>query len=100
MAEEKNIDIGGDEQEIEVVVPEEEPSKGKPAPKEVTAVAVEGSDEELTEYSEGVKKRIDRLTFKMRESERREQAALELARSFKAQVDMAQQRAQVLRQFR
>ena len=97
MAEEKNIDIGGDEQEIEVVVPEEEPSKGKPAPKETAAVAaVEGSDEELTEYSEGVKKRIDRLTFKMRESERREQAALELARSFKAQVDMAQQRAQVL----
>ena len=95
MAEEKNIDIGGDEQEIEVVVPEEESSKGKPAPKE-PAVAAEGSDEELAEYSEGVKKRIDRLTFKMRESERREQAALELARSFKAQVDMAQQRAQVL----
>jgi len=97
MAEEKNIDIGGDEQEIEVVVSEEEPSKGKSAPKETAAVAAaEGSDEELTEYSEGVKKRIDRLTFKMRESERREQAALELARSFKAQVDMAQQRAQVL----
>lgn len=95
MAEEKNIDIGGDEQEIEVVVPEEEPSKEKPAPKE-TAAAAEGSDEELTEYSEGVKKRIDRLTFKMRESERREQAALELARSFKTQVDMAQQRANVL----
>ena len=95
MAEEKNIDIGGDEQEIEVVVPEEEPSKGKPAPKE-TAAAAEGSDDELAEYSDGVKKRIDRLTFKMRESERREQAALELARSFKAQVDMAQQRANVL----
>lgn len=41
------------------------------------------SDSEHEEYSEGVKKRIDRLTYKMREAERREQAALEYAKNIK-----------------
>jgi hypothetical protein len=35
--------------------------------------------EELEEYSAGVKKRIDKLTKKMREAERREQAAIDYA---------------------
>lgn len=38
------------------------------------------SDEDLEEYSGKVKKRIDKLTGKYRESERREQAALDFAR--------------------
>jgi len=36
--------------------------------------------EELEEYSAGVKKRIDKLTKKMREAERREQAAIDYAK--------------------
>ncbi len=39
----------------------------------------ETKEEELEEYSVGVKKRIDKLTKKMREAERREQAAIEYA---------------------
>ena len=35
--------------------------------------------DEREEYSEGVKKRIDRLTYKIRESERREKEALSFA---------------------
>ena len=42
---------------------------------------VEGKEEELEEYSAGVKKRIDKLTRKMREAERREQAAVEYAKN-------------------
>ena len=41
---------------------------------------VETKEEELEEYSTGVKKRIDKLTKKMREAERREQAAIEYAK--------------------
>src|SRR6056300_326424 len=39
--------------------------------------------ENLQEYSEGVQKRIDKLTKKMREAERREQAALTYAEGLK-----------------
>ena len=40
-------------------------------------------EDEHEQYSEGVKKRIDRLTYKMREAERREQAAIEFAQNLK-----------------
>lgn len=49
------------------------------------------SEEELESYSSGVRKRIDKLTAKYRESERREEAALQYARSIKAQNDSLQQ---------
>ena len=48
------------------------------------------SQEELESYSSGVRKRIDKLTAKYRESERREEAALQYARSIKAQNDSLQ----------
>ena len=38
-------------------------------------------EEELEEYSAGVKRRIDKLTRKMREAERREQAAVDYAKN-------------------
>ena len=44
---------------------------------------VETKEEELEEYSVGVKKRIDKLTRKMREAERREQAAVDYAKQVK-----------------
>ena len=40
----------------------------------------EGKEEELEEYSQSVKRRIDKLTRKMREAERRELAAIEYAK--------------------
>jgi|TARA_R110000796_G_C14454910_1_gene423858 hypothetical protein len=41
----------------------------------------ENKEEDLEEYSAGVKKRIDKLTKKMREAERREHAAIEYAKN-------------------
>jgi hypothetical protein len=62
-----------DEQlDIQVSETEEEPKKEE---------GEEGKKKELEEYSEGVKKRIAKLTKKMREAERREQAATEYAKS-------------------
>ena len=43
------------------------------------------NENELDQYSESVKKRIDKLTKKMREAERREQAAIEFAETMKKQ---------------
>jgi len=48
---------------------------------------VENKEEELEEYSVGVKKRIDKLTKKMREAERREQAAIDYAKKVKEESD-------------
>ena len=57
---------------------------------------VEGKEEELEEYSASVKKRIDKLTRKMREAERREQAAVDYAKNvnekYKNAVNMGTQK--------
>ena len=54
------------------------------------------SEEELKTYSVGVRKRIDKLTAKFRESERRENAALDYARSIKSQNESLQKQQQSL----
>ena len=43
------------------------------------------NENELDQYSDSVKKRIDKLTKKMREAERREQAAIQFAETMKRQ---------------
>lgn len=53
--------------------------------------AAQAHSDELDGYSDKVKKRIDKLTARLRETERREQAALEYAKN-------VQQKAQVLEQ--
>ena len=54
------------------------------APKQETEteepIKQESQDDKLEEYSKGVQARIAKLTRKMREAERREQAALEYAK--------------------
>lgn len=47
---------------------------------------------ELDEISEGVQKRISKLTARMREAERREQAALEYAKGLQTQAQTLQQK--------
>jgi len=63
------------EPEIQVEeVPQEQPKQ-------------EAKEEELEEYSQSVKRRIDKLTKKMREAERREQAAIDYAKQVKTESD-------------
>jgi hypothetical protein len=57
---------------------------------EVQETQTETKPEELEEYSVGVKKRIDKLTKKMREAERREQAAIEYAKKAQEKLKHAQ----------
>ena len=79
MAEEKEAVIEEDNVDIEV---EEEQEEGQEE-----AQATASPDDEHAEYSEGVKKRIDRLTYKMREAERREQEAINFAKKLKEEND-------------
>ena len=55
------------------------------------AQADQKDGEELKEYSESVKKRIDKLTSKLREAERREQAAIEFAQGVQQKFLTAEQ---------
>ena len=88
------IDTSGDA--VDVEVKEEQSStteKTSDGPiVEVTGqeTATETKPEELEEYSAGVKKRIDKLTRKMREAERREQAAIEYAKKIQNQQKVLQ----------
>lgn len=68
-------------------------SAGDSGRSEEKGSSAEDSDDELTDYSEGVKKRISKLTGKMREAERREKAALEYAQSVQKQLDEQAKRA-------
>lgn len=63
---------------------------GKEEKPAVQAEAKEG--DELKDYSESVKKRIDKLTSKLREAERREQAAIEFAQGVQNKYLNAEQR--------
>jgi hypothetical protein len=83
------VELGNDteeNQESSQEVAEEESS-------EKVSASEETSDEDLEGYSDKVKKRIEKLTYKMREAERREKAATEYARSVQEQNEQLQKRS-------
>jgi len=61
-----------------------------------TEVKAEGEEDELQNYSESVQKRINRLTRKMREAERREQEAIAFAQNVKSENDNLKSRVKTL----
>ena len=100
MLDEK-IDVGDlDEQETEIdldAAPQEEQPEEKPEIEIAEAPGITHAEteevkkaepkEELSEYSESVKKRIAKLTHKMREAERQKEEAIEYAKNQKASAD-------------
>ena len=80
------LDTGGNavdvelKQEKEAQVEEQKDTKVE-QPKE--EVVKEVKKDEREEYSKDVQKRIDRMTYKIREAERREKEALEFAKKVK-----------------
>ena len=82
MPKEAQKELFEETEELEVEVENEtetETDSQEPAVEEPTTQ--ESSSDELDSYSDGVQKRISKLTAKMREAERREKAALEYAQS-------------------
>ena len=103
------IDVGeADEQETEIdldAAPQEEQPEEKPeieiaeAPGTTHAETEEvktEQKEELSEYSESVKKRIAKLTHKMREAERQKEEAIEYAKRQTADADKYRRRYESL----
>ena len=103
------IDVGdGDESTTEINLDEQQPKKEEAAKEEKIEVEqVEAAPEkvetqkeekkeekkdELKEYSEGVQKRIAKLTRKMREAERQKEEAIAFAKTAKDERDSLQSR--------
>jgi len=98
------VDLDTSGPDTEVSLPEEEVKEVKEVAEntEQETVKVETeetkvepetkSDEELEDYSKGVQSRIAKLTRKMREAERREQAAVEYARAVEQKRQIDQER--------
>ena len=78
-------------------LPNEEVDLGYTEPKKegIEGITVEQKEEskpetkvdDLSDVSDKVKRRIDKLTFKVREAERREKAAIDYAQSIKKELD-------------
>ena len=84
-----DLDTTGDAVDVEIKdskanIKEVETEKDEPI------VEVKEEKDERDEYSEGVKKRIDRLTYKIREAERREKEAVNYAQQVKGERDTLQ----------
>ena len=80
------------EEEIKEVAENTEQETIKVETEETKVEPETKSDEELEDYSKGVQSRIAKLTRKMREAERREQAAVEYARAVEQKRQIDQER--------
>lgn len=81
-----DIDMGEDGQSPKIQEGEQVPHV------ETSGGNVEKPENELNQYSENVKKRIDKLTARLRETQRREEAAIAYARNVQAEAQQLQQR--------
>ena len=92
MPTESDIDVGdSEENSVDVNVSEE--AEEKPA-EEVSAQPE--ADDELDEYSSGVKSRINELTKKYREEERQKQTAIQFAENVRKENESLKQRMESL----
>ena len=73
------LDVSGDSVDVELKEKETKKDTPEVTVKEETPEVKTEEKDEREEYSDGVKKRIDRLTYKIREAERRETEAINYA---------------------
>jgi hypothetical protein len=104
MLPEENLETEEGSQEVEfepIEQPDSEPKinvesvdESQPAPEESEA----STEKDLEQYSTKVQKRIDKLTKRLRESERKEQAATDFAQNVYTQNQQLRQRSQTVDQ--
>ena len=93
-----DLKLGDDEKAVTVSLEETQPdSSNRPTALQAPVVVAEPPQkrkktDELEDYSESVKKRIDKLTSRLRETERREQAAVEYAQGVQRQSQELEKR--------
>jgi len=93
MNQELEFKIGEDEKPATVSIGEDGAAElmDKPESPQVETTSQSAPAGELEQYSESVKKRIDKLTARLRETQRREQAAVEYAKSVQARATQLEQ---------
>ena len=85
-ADAKMIDLPSDGPSVDVEIPEAKETEVAPEPQEQEVVVEESASQgEMDDYGKKVQSRIDKLTKKLRESERREQAAIEFAQGLQSE---------------
>jgi hypothetical protein len=96
--EQLDFKIGEDEQPAEVEMNEDGTNavvtSKEEAPVVETTASTEPKKDELDQYGDKVQKRIDKLTGRLRETQRREEAAIEYARNLQQRTDELEQRFQ------
>ena len=97
-ADAKMIDLPSDGPSVDVEIPEAKEKEVASQPQEEQEVVVEesASQGEMDDYGKKVQSRIDKLTKKLREAERREQAAIEFAQGLQSEQTKLQQKAKLL----
>jgi len=94
--EELEFNVGDDEQEATVEMNEDGTDAKVASEEEAPVVEEEKAEapksEDLDKYTKGVQRRIDKLTARLRETQRREEAAIEYARSVQQENDELQQK--------
>ena len=97
-ADEKMVDLPSTGASVDVTLDDTDVRVNKEEPEAVeTVVKTETASEgEMEDYGKKVQSRIDKLTKKAREAERREQAAVEYARGVQQEADSMRQKAQAL----
>ena len=93
MNQELEFKIGEDEKPATVSIGEDGAAElmDKPGNPQVETTSQAAPTGELEQYSESVKKRIDKLTARLRETQRREQAAVEYAKNVQARATQLEQ---------
>ena len=80
------------ESSVKEVEKEEKPLAASPEKLETSSEKPEAKKDELEDYSEGVQRRIAKLTKKMREAERQREEALRYAQTVKAEKELLTKR--------
>jgi len=95
-ADAKIVDLPSDGPSVDVELPKEKESAVETQQQEEVVVEESASQGEMDDYGKKVQSRIDKLTKKLRESERREQAAIEFAQGLQHEQTKLQQKTRQL----
>ncbi len=90
--EQLEFSVGEGEKAATVQVPIEEGADASPEVVNEAAASADKPERELDEYSDKVQKRIDKLTARLRETQRREQAALDFAKQVQSRAQELEQK--------
>jgi len=92
-ADAKMVDLPAEGNAVDVEISDKKETTIDTSPKEEVVVEQTASSDEMEDYGRKVQSRIDKLTKRVRESERREQAAIQYAQGVQGEAEQLRHRA-------